>query len=103
MPPTFGARPPRSDADRKRDHDQRRESAASRGYGRKWQAARLGFLASHPLCRECGEIGRVTPATEVDHIQPHRGDQGLFWDRTNWQPLCKSHHSAKTAREGRRP
>jgi 5-methylcytosine-specific restriction endonuclease McrA len=29
----------------------------------------------------------------VDHIQPHRGDQRLFWDRRNWQPLCRTCHS----------
>jgi len=35
----------------------------------------------------------------VDHIVPHRGDRALFWDTSNWQPLCKPHHDAKTARE----
>ena len=24
--------------------------------------------------------GRVVPATVVDHVVPHRGDQKLFWD-----------------------
>jgi 5-methylcytosine-specific restriction protein A len=38
-------------------------------------------------------------ATEVDHKVPHRGDQDLFWDTSNWQSLCKPCHSAKTARE----
>ena len=23
----------------------------------------------------------------MDHIVPHRGDQKLFWNRGNWQPL----------------
>jgi 5-methylcytosine-specific restriction protein A len=35
----------------------------------------------------------------VDHIIPHRGDQALFWDEENWQPLCLVCHNAKTARE----
>jgi 5-methylcytosine-specific restriction endonuclease McrA len=30
-------------------------------------------------------------ATIVDHIKPHRGDQNLFWDQTNWQALCRRH------------
>nr|DAE96978.1 MAG TPA: HNH endonuclease [Caudoviricetes sp.] len=43
--------------------------------------------------------GEIVPATEVDHIIPHRGDQKLFWDMSNWQALCHNCHSAKTARE----
>jgi 5-methylcytosine-specific restriction protein A len=41
----------------------------------------------------------VEPAAVVDHITPHGGDEALFWDRDNWQPLCKPCHDAKTARE----
>jgi 5-methylcytosine-specific restriction protein A len=40
-------------------------------------------------------------ATEVDHIIPHKGDMKLFWDSDNWQGLCKSCHSKKTAKEQR--
>ncbi|WP_368028316.1 HNH endonuclease signature motif containing protein [Paenibacillus sp. DCT19] len=32
----------------------------------------------------------------VDHIVPHKGDEGLFWDSTNWQALCKRCHDIKT-------
>ena len=73
-----------------------RESASSRGYGSKWQKARARFLEKHPLCAECLRVKRLTPATVVDHIIPHRGDQQLFWDEQNWQPLCKSCHDRKT-------
>lgn len=76
-----------------------RESAASRGYGWRWRLARRGFLAAHPLCAQCSAEGVVRAATVVDHIIPHKGDQALFWDRSNWQPLCKAHHDRKTARE----
>ena len=38
-------------------------------------------------------------AREVDHIEPHKGDDTLFWDQDNWQPLCKPCHSRKTATE----
>ncbi|WP_338021838.1 AAA family ATPase [Aquabacter cavernae] len=42
------------------------------------------------------------PATVVDHIAPHRGDQALFWDKGNWQPLCKPcHDRAKQGEEKR--
>src|SRR3546814_18817729 len=77
-----------------------KRKTAERGYGSKWQAARAGFLRSHPLCVMCVEEGRTTVATVVDHKVPHRGDQRLFWDRTNWQALCAAHHSgAKHAEE----
>jgi 5-methylcytosine-specific restriction protein A len=79
--------------------DARRGSAASRGYGWKWQQASKGFLRANPLCRLCQQQDRVEAATVTDHIVPHRGDMRLFWDRQNWQPLCKRHHDAKTARE----
>ena len=74
-----------------------RETATVRGYGYAWQKARLGFLKSHPVCAACEKQGRVTAASVVDHITPHKGDQTLFWDHDNWQPLCKSCHSRKTA------
>jgi len=65
----------------------------------KWKAARLAFLRAHPLCVDCGELGVIEAATDVDHIMPHKGDRKLFWDRSNWQALCHSCHSRKTARE----
>lgn len=70
-----------------------RTTSAARGYGFKWQKARLAWLQEHPLCVMCGKAGRITEATVVDHIQPHRGDQKLFWSRSNWQSLCATHHS----------
>lgn len=76
-----------------------RENSAQRGYGYKWQQARAGFLKKHPLCVYCLKKDKVTAATDVDHIIPHKGDMDLFWQRSNWQPLCGSCHSAKTARE----
>lgn len=72
--------------------DQRRGSAHSRGYTGKWAAARLGYLAKHPLC--CCHLanGHTRAADVVDHVVPHQGDMGLFWDSANWQPLCKWCH-----------
>lgn len=77
--------------------DERRGTAAERGYDGKWRKAREGFLAAHPLCAECAKYNRYTAATVVDHIIPHRGDKKLFWDRNNWQPLCRDCHTKKTA------
>jgi len=41
----------------------------------------------------------IRPATLVDHIIPHRGDNNLFWDEDNWQALCTECHAIKTAKE----
>jgi 5-methylcytosine-specific restriction protein A len=91
----------RSAAAVKRELDRQRPSAARRGYGSRWRRARAAFLARHPLCAACWAQGRVVPATVVDHLVPHRGDQKLFWDEANWAPACKPCHDRKTAREGR--
>lgn len=64
-----------------------------------WRRERLRFLARFPLCADCAEVGIDAAATDVDHIEPHRGDLALFRDRGNWRALCKSCHSRKTARE----
>jgi 5-methylcytosine-specific restriction protein A len=73
-----------------------RRSSAQRGYGFRWQQAAKAFLRQHPICRSCQGQGRLNAATEVDHIQPHRGDQELFWNQANWQALCKACHAKKT-------
>lgn len=79
--------------------DEGRLTAHQRGYTSRWQKVRAGFLQSHPLCVHCQAEGVVMEATVVDHIIPHKGDKALFWDRDNWQPLCKKHHDRKTATE----
>ena len=80
-------------------HPEEVRSASSRGYGNRWRRASKQFLEAHPLCEECRRQGRYTKATVVDHIVPHRGDMKLFWDRSNWQALCKRCHDQKTGRE----
>ena len=82
-------------------HKNDRAYASERGYGAKWQRERRKFLDSNPFCVKCYEEGHITMATVVDHIKPHRGDQKLFWDRGNWQPLCEHHHNVKTMTEDR--
>lgn len=75
-----------------------RESSSKRGYGYMWMIKREKYLETHPFCLECDKEGIREVATVVDHIIPHRGNQQLFWDQNNWQPLCKYHHDKKTAR-----
>lgn len=80
------------------DTDRWRGSARERGYTWAWEKARARFLKQHPLCVECKREGRYIAATDVDHIIPHRGDERLFWDESNWQGLCSPHHKRKTGR-----
>lgn len=68
-------------------------------YDRRWQRERDRYLREHPLCVTCTNVGRVVPATEIDHKVPHCGDLVLFWDKSNWQSMCHTCHSSKTARE----
>lgn len=70
------------------------KTTTERGYGRRWQKVRIGYLLSHPLCKMCEAEGRIAAAEVVDHIKPHGGDMELFWDSDNWQALCKSHHNS---------
>ena len=91
----------KSSAEVKRELDRQRPSAARRGYDGRWRRARSRYLAEHPWCARCLVEGRLTPATVVDHMEPHRGDERLFWDQDQWQVLCKQHHDAKTVRDGR--
>jgi 5-methylcytosine-specific restriction protein A len=63
-------------------------------YDRQWRKQRVYFLQRHPLCVMCQSEGRVNQATVVDHIEPHKGDERLFWDINNWQSLCKRHHDS---------
>lgn len=84
-------------------HPEEIRSAGSRGYGKAWQKTSKQYLAAHPLCVRCLREGRYKKATLVDHIIPHRGDEKLFWDRDNWQALCKRCHDRKTWTEDKNP
>ena len=77
------------------------KTTKEKGYGRRWQKVSKLFLLKHPLCVRCKDDGKLTAATVVDHIKPHRGDQKLFWDESNWQSLCKQCHDKKTMTEDR--
>ena len=81
-------------------HQQRVEAArpklSARGWYHdpRWKAMRLRFLTEHPLCVECQR-----PANTVDHVEPHKMDEALFWSWANLRAMCRPCHSRKTARE----
>lgn len=90
----------------------KRLSSSAKGYGYRWKLARADHLRRHPLCVFCQAKGRLVPAAVVDHIKaPKLGDARqtgdaekiaaawrLFWDRANWQSLCKSCHDSTKQR-----
>ena len=68
--------------------------ANARGYTYRWQVERMAYLLAHPLCVHCQELGCITESCVVDHAIPHKGNQALFWNRDNWQALCRSCHAS---------
>lgn len=95
VPKLHGGNRPRDNASR--------PTASQRGYGVKWQRERDRYLADHPACALCQRDGRHVEATVVDHIEPvASATDSKFWRRSNWQPLCRDHHAAKTADDKRR-
>ena len=59
-----------------------------------WRKTSREFLKKYPFCFICGKPARI-----ADHITPHRGNIGLFYDEGNLQPMCWSCHSRKTFKE----
>ena len=62
-----------------------------------WIKLRKAYLLANPICVICKAKGIRTPANTVDHKIPHKGNRKLFFNQRNWQPLCRSCHSRKTA------
>ena len=94
------------------ESDQRRGSAATRGYGARWRDYSRAFRMNYPLCGMRGEGApmtadsvclrerRVSPATLVDHIVQVSGPgDPRFFDPSNHQSLCDLCHNLKRQRE----
>jgi len=62
----------------------------------RWRKLRAWKLAQSPHCQECAKQGIIEQATDVDHVQRHRGLEALFWDLSNLQSLCHRCHARKT-------
>lgn len=105
---TAPAGQPRCDRHTERTHDDRRPSAAARGYDRQWRQIRADYLRRHGHACECSGcdaclhterlVGcdRVDPSPHVDHrhgLGPGVDDRDIAL-----QVLCPPCHSSKTAR-----
>jgi hypothetical protein len=44
---------------------------------------------------------KLTPATVVHHIEPHKGDEVMFFDPANLESSCKPHHDGDAQSEER--
>lgn len=89
--------------------DSRRGSRQSRGYDAEWERARLETLVEDQgLCRPCRQQGKLTPATQVDHIVPVAEAKAMGWTKaqinapTNRQSICTVCHKCKTQAEAQR-
>lgn len=83
-----------------------KESSHSRGYGAAWVKKRKFVLArDNGLCVPCGKSGRLTIATEVDHIVSKANGKrkgmsdAVIESDTNLQSICNECHKAKTLQE----
>ncbi|WP_428718568.1 HNH endonuclease [Undibacterium curvum] len=78
----------------------KRTEVTKRITGRRLQKLRADLFAREPLCAECKRAGRVTPATQRDHIIPLC--EGGADDETNEQGLCDPCHETKSLAEAQR-
>lgn len=77
----------------------------------RWRKLRLRILdRDHWTCQRTGvslKPGRDRPESAVvDHIEPHRGDERLFWDEDNLEAVSKAYHDSqkqKIEKSGRDP
>jgi hypothetical protein len=59
-----------------------------------WDKIRARQLSKQPLCARCQHEGKITAASTVDHVFPHRRDAAKF--KVNlFQSLCTGCHTLK--------
>lgn len=71
--------------------------APKRMTGRKLLEARARLFSDNPLCVRCSQLGRVTLATERDHVIPL--SEGGTDNDSNVQGLCHDCHEEKSLGE----
>ena len=74
---------------------------------KNWRKLRDTYLKQNPLCEECLNKGKVTPAEDVHHKRsPFRGGEinyNLLLDYNNLESVCKDcHGKIHAAQQGHR-
>jgi 5-methylcytosine-specific restriction protein A len=64
----------------------------------RWRRLRAVVLADRPLCEDCTEAGRITPATDVHHTIARKACPDRDLDYTNLRALCASCHAIRSGR-----
>lgn len=78
--------------------EEQRPNRHARGYTNRWARYSKARLWEHPWCVACEAEGFTVLGSDTDHIVPPPSpEHPLFWDDTNHQTLCETHHSRKTA------
>jgi 5-methylcytosine-specific restriction enzyme A len=99
-PALLGGRP-KSERRREQDGERRRAHPWRNWYSlAAWKQRRAAQLADEPLCRRCVRDDRITAATTVNHVIPHRGNWQLFIAGA-LESLCKPHHDSEVQAEER--
>ncbi len=70
-------------------------NTASRGYDHRWRRLSEDYRVRNPLCQDCDEKGKTTPASEVHHIIPINQDPSKRLDVNNLVSLCKLCHESR--------
>lgn len=87
----------------KKEINQRNENTPNRELRHKyyntteWKKLREAYLKQHPVCEECLNKGKVTPAEDIHHrISPFKNgecNKALLLDYNNLMSLCKKCHN----------
>lgn len=86
-------------ADQRRVEQQRRthiqynrtRSESDKFYGSvAWRRFRNSYMALHPECEICLELGLVVEAKVVDHLKPYKERPELGLDESNMRSLCRA-------------
>jgi 5-methylcytosine-specific restriction enzyme A len=107
----------------RREANQRRGSAAQRGYDSQWRRLRLRFLRerceacddtpngnceqchgtglANRFCRDCFQAGFLELATECHHVESIKRSPHRRLDPTNLIGLCGKCHDRRTRQEAR--
>lgn len=98
MKPLLG-RIPGDEAERLRERDR---NVSWRKWYRteRWRKLRQVILLRDAyVCQRTGIlcIGRYPASNSpvIDHIEPHRGEERLFWDENNLQTVSKAYHDSE--------